>query len=369
MYIKKIELQDFRNYGALSLELDDKVNIFLGDNAQGKTNLIEAIYISSFSKSFRTSKDTELIKFGKEFSKIKIESVKDGEFLDVELLITKKGKGIKVNGTKLRKTSELLENIYTVVFSPEDLKIVKDEPDRRRKFINTELCQLSPSYYLNLSNYKKVLKQRNMLLKDMRQYNLSPEAESTLFVWNEKLSEYGSKLMLQRYDFIEKLKKISRKLHEDITNQKESLEITYEPKVKFTEAQKSLQEEFLKSLESSLRSDIKNGSTSFGPHKDDIALCVNGVDIRRFGSQGQQRTAALSLKLAEIRLIKEETGEDAILLLDDVMSELDSTRQNFLINSLSDVQLFITTTELSEEVKSALPPGKTFYVKNGSVVC
>ena len=367
MYIQNIELTDFRNYTTLSLELHEKVNIFLGDNAQGKTNLLEAIYLSSFAKSFRTSKDTEMIRFNRDFSKIKIRAIKDAEPIEIEIVITKKGKGIKLDGVKLKKTSELLENIYTVVFSPEDLKIVKDEPERRRKFINTELCQLSPSYYINLSNYKKILKQRNILLKDIKQNKVSPEMESTLFVWNEKLSEYGSKIMLQRYDFIEKLKVISLKLHENITNYNESLEVTYEPKVKFFHDFASQQEEFKKVLQASLSSDIKNGSTGFGPHKDDIALCVNGVDIRKFGSQGQQRTAALSLKLAEIRLIKEETGEDAVLLLDDVMSELDSTRQNFLINSLGDVQLFITTTELSDEVRYALPPGKTFYVRSGSI--
>lgn len=367
MHIKNIELRDFRNYGALNLELHEKVNIFLGNNAQGKTNLIESIYMSSLGKSFRTSKDSEMIKFGAEFCRIKVEAVKDNDPLNVEIVITGKGKGIKVDGVKIKKTSELLENIYTVVFSPEDLKIVKEEPEKRRKFIDTELCQLYPSYYLNLANYKKTLKQRNTLLKDIKFGQVSPEIEATLLVWDEKLTEYGSKIMIQRNSFVEKLKLISRKLHEDITNGKESLEISYEPKVRFSDSLRDQQDIFRKTLQENIKNDIRNGITSCGPHKDDLKLCINNVDIRHFGSQGQQRTAALSLKLAEIRLIKEETGEDAVLLLDDVMSELDGSRQNYLINSLGDVQLFITTTELSDEVKSALPAGQTFYVSAGNV--
>lgn len=368
MIIKEIELRDFRNYESLNLQFHSKVNIFLGNNAQGKTNLLEGIYISSIGKSFRTQKDSEMVKFNSDFCKIKVSAEKGEEELVVELFIGKEGKGYKVDGVKLKKTAELLENIYCVVFSPEDLKIVKEEPEKRRRFINTELSQLKPSYYINISNYKKALKQRNALLKEIKfKGNLYEFQEDMLEIWDDKLAEYGSKIIHQRMEFIIKLNKISKELHMNITNGSEELKIKYESNVKIEKNMEDQKKNFKKALKESIKSDLRNGTTGKGPHKDDICLEVNGIDIRRFGSQGQQRTAALSLKLAELKLIKEETNEEAILLLDDVMSELDGQRQNFLINSLHDVQLFITTTEISEEVKNALPDGKTFYVENGNI--
>lgn len=368
MYIREIELRDFRNYESLKLEFHNKVNLFLGDNAQGKTNLLEAIYIMSLGKSFRTSRDSEMIRFGAEFCRVKTVAEKDGA-LTVEMVISDRGKGIKIDGVKAKKTSELLEHIYTVIFSPEDLKIVKEEPEKRRKFMDRELCQLKPFYYTDLSSYKKILQQRNAYLKE----NVIDEA--ALDVWDMKLAEYGARIMAHRRDFTEKLRKISREIHGRITDGREVLEVSYEPGVSQPSAEEVLaagalraqQQEFYQVLKSCQRSDLYNRTTGRGPHKDDLRLTINDVDIRHFGSQGQQRTAALSLKLAEINLIKEETGEDAVLLLDDVLSELDSTRQNYLINAFGDVQLFITTTELTPEVKEALPPGRTFYVKQGRI--
>ena len=372
MYIKNIELKDFRNYEKLSLEFHKKVNILLGDNAQGKTNLLEAIYITSLGKSFRTTRDNEMIRFGEEFCRVKITADKDEENLIVELVISEKGKAIKIDGVKAKKASDLLEHIYIVVFSPEDLKIVKDEPEKRRRFIDRELCQLKPSYYNLLSDYKKVLHQRNAYLKE------NVIDESALDIWDIKLSEYGSKIMLQRVEFVEKIQKISSKIHKKITDEKELLKITYEPSVKLVQmediqnyrnynALRAQKEYFQETLKETKRGDLYNRNTSKGPHKDDLRISINGIDIRHFGSQGQQRTAALSLKLSEIKLIKEETGENAVLLLDDVLSELDNSRQNFLINAFEDVQLFITTTALTEGVKKALPEGKNFYVNNGYI--
>jgi DNA replication and repair protein RecF len=248
-----------------------------------------------------------------------------------------------------------------VVFSPEDLKIVKDEPEKRRKFIDRELCQLKPIYYRNLGRYKKILQQRNSLLKQQE------VKEDVIAVWDEGLAEYGAKIIQERNRFVEKLNGISREISRGITNGKEALEVSYEANVEYKESYEE-QKEYLKSLlNKNLKNDIYRRSTSVGPHKDDLKICLEGVDIRHFGSQGQQRTAALSLKLAEIRLIKEETKVAPILLLDDVLSELDAERQNFLINSLEEVQLFITTTELGEEVKKQLPEGYTFSVENGRV--
>lgn len=358
MYIKEIQLHNFRNYKSLAAQFDKNVNIFLGQNAQGKTNLLESIYISSMGKSFRTSKDRELIRFGEDFFRIKVEAFKD-EDLVVEIAVNREGKkGIKIDGVKARKQSQLLENIYIVVFSPEDLKIVKEEPEKRRKFIDRELCQVRPSYYNNLNQYKRALMHRNAYLKEMR------IDRNVLDIWDCKLAEYGSRVIAQRDAFIEKISVISNAIHRGITNGKENLEIFYEPSIEIHSQQ---QQCFYEELKQNQTKDIKNRTTGKGPHKDDLKLLANNIDIRSFGSQGQQRTAALSLKLSEIKLIKEETDVNPVLLLDDVLSELDQERQNYLINSLANTQIFITTTELSEELKRALPKGKTFNIKNGSI--
>lgn len=361
MYLREIQLKGFRNYENLELGFHKKVNLITGKNAQGKTNLLESLYIMSLGKSFRTNKDAEMIGFDAEFCKAKSISYKNDEDLEVEIIISKEGKSVKIDGVKTLKNADILENVYMVVFSPEDLKIVKDEPEKRRKFIDRELCQLKPVYFKNLARYKKILQQRNALLKQ-NEIN-----EALLEIWNIELAEYGSKIILQRKEFIEKLNKISGKIHKNITNCKEDLEIYYESNIPYQENLKEQQEIFLKTLTQRVKNDIFRRTTTCGPHKDDIKICVNGIDIRHFGSQGQQRTAALSLKLAEIKLIKEETREDAILLLDDVLSELDHERQSFLINSLEEVQLFITTTEISEELSKTLPDGFTFFVDQGSV--
>lgn len=361
MYLKKIELKNFRNYEEEEVEFHNKVNIITGKNAQGKTNLLESLYIMSLGKSFRTNKDAEMIGFDKEFCKVKSTSEKDGREIEIEIIIGKEGKTSKINGVKTAKNIDLLENVYIVIFSPEDLKIVKDEPEKRRKFIDRELCQLKPVYYRNLGRYKKILQQRNSLLKQQE------IKEDSIAVWDESLAEYGAKLIQERMRFVERLGGISREISLGITSGKEALELSYETNTACCETYEEQKEALKKALKKNLKIDMIRRNTSVGPHKDDLKLCVDGIDIRHFGSQGQQRTAALSLKLAEIRLIKEETGVSPILLLDDVLSELDSERQNFLINSLGEVQLFITTTELSEEVRTQLPNGKAFLVENGKV--
>ncbi len=359
MYIKEISLKDFRNYESLDVQFHNKVNIFLGQNAQGKTNLLESIYITSMGKSFRTGKDRDMVRFGSEFFRVKATAVKEEELV-VEIAVTKEGKkGVKIDGVKARKMNDLLENVYIVIFSPEDLRIVKDEPEKRRKFIDRELCQIKPSYYNNLTQYKKVLSQRNAYLKE---YEID---DAILDIWDMQLAEYGSKIIEYRTEFIKKLNVISGKIHKDITNRKEELEVIYEPDVEYT---KNLKEVFFMKMKINRKNDIRRRTTTIGPHKDDLKLLSNGIDIRNFGSQGQQRTAALSLKLSEIKLIEEETGESPILLLDDVLSELDRERQNFLINSLSGIQVFITTTELSEEVEQSLGNIKYFDIESGSII-
>jgi len=356
MYIKSIELVNFRNYEKLKLEFHEKVNIFTGDNAQGKTNLLEGVYVSSFGRSFRFGRDSEMIMFNTESCRVSVEARRGDEEIKVEIAIRENEKGIKLNGAGIKRTSELLENIMIVVFSPEDLKIVKEDPEKRRRFIDRELSQIRPAYYSDLSSYKRALAQRNALLKEK---NTGIE---NFEVWDRELSGYGSKLIFKRKEFIEKISEISGETHKNITNGKETLKVTYKPSVYEGD---DTEKAFLGRLRDTLKRDIYKGNTETGPHRDDIEISVNGSDVRKYGSQGQQRTAALSLKLSELELIKRETGEEAVLLLDDVLSELDGERQNFLINSLKDVQIFITSANIDGELKNKLPEGYMFKIKNG----
>ena len=362
MYIKSIKLKNFRNYDSLEIDFDRNVNFILGQNAQGKTNLLESIFITSMGKSFRTLRDAEMIGFNKNFAGIYEEISKDGIDGSVEIIIDKTGKKfVKLDGVKIKKASELLKNVYIVIFSPEDLKIVKDEPEKRRRFIDRELCQIKPSYCDSLSNYKKALQQRNAYLKEEI---IDP---SILDIWDMQLAAYGARIMAGRNDFIKKLSHISSEIHGGITGGKEELKLRYAPNTEFfndTAHQENYLYEMLKNFRDN---DLRQRTTTKGPHKDDMEFYIDGINARNFGSQGQQRTCALSLKLAEINIIEEETGEKPILLLDDVMSELDSSRQKFLVKSLDHIQLFITTTEIQQNLLDEFPNKTVFYVKNGLV--
>ncbi len=362
MFIKSIELKNFRNYDELTLSFNDKVNFIVGNNAQGKTNLLEGIYMSSIGKSFRTSKDSEMICFGRDFCKIKVTAQKNLFLTDVEIMIRNdRGKSVKVDGVNISKTSDLLENIYIVIFSPEDLKIVKDEPEKRRRFIDRELCLIKPYYFDCLSNYRKVLLQRNTYLKEK---NIE---KSVLDIWDTQLSSYGAKIISMRRDFIEKINEISHRLHLNITNGRENLKIEYDPSVNPAGEVKDTENILYKFLKDSYNNDMRLRTTTKGPHRDDIQFYIDDVNVRSYGSQGQQRTAALSLKLAELDLIKNETGENAVLLLDDVMSELDNSRQEFLIRSLSDIQLFITSTDITDNLKDVVSKGNIYKIEEGKL--
>ena len=361
MYFKEIKLQNFRNYNQQEVAFHPKVNIITGNNAQGKTNLLEALYMMSLAKSFRTNKDNEMIGFGKKFARIKAASFKDDRQIDVEIILEEGQKTVKIDGLKTNKISDILENIYIVIFSPEDLSIVKGEPEKRRKFINRELCQIKPVYYSNLSRYKKILQQRNYLLK---QESIN---QDVLSVWNQEFADIGARIITERKSFVQKLDRISRDIHKRITDGKENLNIFYESDVTCKETLKEQTEEFLKKLERNAKNDLFRKTSTVGPHKDDLKIVIDDIDIRIFGSQGQQRTAALSLKLAEIEIIREETAEIPILLLDDVLSELDFSRQKFLISALREVQLFITTTEISDYIRDTLPDNFIFTVQDGKM--
>lgn len=359
MFIKSTKIKDFRNYEILDLKFNEKVNIILGNNAQGKTNLLESIYIASIGRSFRTSKDSEMIRFGQNAAKVEMVFSKYTGDTEIEIqFYSDRKKSVKMDGIRLKKTSQLLDNIYIVIFSPDDLKIVKDEPEKRRKFIDRELCLIRPSYYKDLSDYKKVLLERNTYLKEN---NID---RSMLDIWDAQLARYGASIISKRRDFIRKLSEISGEIHRSITNNTEDLTIQYRPNV---ENENDLYE----IIRNSDEQDIRMRTTTRGPHKDDMDFFIRRdeeeINARNFGSQGQQRTSALSLKLAEIKIIKDETGEDPILILDDVMSELDMERQKYLIKTLSYNQLFISAAEMQESFIKDFPGAEIFYVEKGKI--
>ena len=358
MIIKSLELDNFRNYGTLSINFDSGTNILYGDNAQGKTNILEAIYLSATTKSHKGSKDRDIIHFDAEEAHIRTYVVKDGLENRVDMHLRKnKSKGIAINGQKIKKAADLLGLLNVVFFSPEDLSIIKNGPSERRRFVDMELCQLDKLYLNDLNNYNKIVNQRNKLLKEI---SFNPGLKDTLFVWDSQLVSYGSKLINRRKAFIAQLNEIIYEIHTKLSGGKEELRIVYEPDV--------LPEDFEKKLEISQERDIRLKQTSIGPHRDDFSFMVGEIDIRKFGSQGQQRTAALSLKLSEIELVKKITKDTPLLLLDDVLSELDSNRQNYLLNSIGDIQTIITCTGLEEFVNNRFEINKVFRVSNAAVV-
>lgn len=357
MIIKRLELADYRNYETLDLEFDQGTNILYGDNAQGKTNILEAIYLAATTKSHKGSKDKEIIGFGKEEAHIRTYLEKEGVGTRVDMHLRKAGsKGIAIDGQKIKKAAELLGLCNVVFFSPEDLSIIKNGPAERRRFVDMELCQLDSFYLYNLNHYNKIVNQRNKLLKDMY---MNPELKDTLAIWDSQLVSFGSKIIERRKLFVDQLNEIIYEIHKKISGGKEELIISYEPDIAI--------EEFEKSLRYNQDRDIRMKQTSIGPHRDDFAFLNKDVDIRKYGSQGQQRTAALSLKLSEIELVKKIAKDTPILLLDDVLSELDSNRQNYLLNSIGDIQTIITCTGLEEFVNNRFEVNKIYKVNNGVV--
>ena len=358
MIVQSVELENFRNYKELKLEFHEGINIFYGDNAQGKTNILEAVYLCCTNKSHRSSRDREMIRFEAEEAHIKMLLNRQDSPYRIDMHLKKnKAKGIAVNGIPRRRASELFGIANVVFFSPEDLQIIKEGPSGRRKFIDLELCQLDKIYVYNLVNYNKALNQRNLLLKDLA---ARPQYMDTLDVWDEQLIRYGSVLIDLRKQFADELAPVVEAIHRRLTGERETLSLTYEPNAS--------QEEFRHMLQKNRDRDIRQKSTQTGPHRDDIRFSVNGVDIRTYGSQGQQRTAALSLKMAEIELVKKRTKDTPVLLLDDVLSELDAGRQNYLLGSIEGVQTMITCTGLDDFVNHRFHIDKVFRVKSGTVV-
>lgn len=349
MKIESLDLKNYRNYSESHISFDDKVNLLYGENAQGKTNILESIYFCATTKSHRGSKDKEIISFNSDESHIKAKISKKNQQYVIDIHLKKNSpKGIAVNGIPIRKVSELFGTVNVVCFSPEDLNIIKEGPAGRRKFIDLELCQLNSLYVHSLINYNKVLIQKNKLLKEIP-YNDS--LKDTLDIWDEQLIKYGNEVFNYREEFIKELNEIIKDIHFNISGEREVLRIEYE-KSNFKNAREE---------------EIRQRATLYGPHRDDIAFYINDIDLRKFGSQGQQRTAALALKLSEIELAKKKTGDCPILLLDDVLSELDGNRQEHLLEAIQNIQTIITCTGVEDYINSNLHIDRIMHVEKGKV--
>lgn len=366
MYIERINLKNFRNYHSLDIELNEGVNIFFGQNAQGKTNILESIYMASTGKSHRTSKDSELIRWNSEDAKIKIDFKKDNDEKSIEIYLNRNlRKQIKMNGVKLKKTGELIGNLNTVIFSPDHLKIIKEGPAERRRFMDIILSQVKPGYYYNLVQYLKVLEQRNNLLDEAR---TNEKVLNTIDIWNEQLAAFGARITTARNQFIQKINSMAAETHERISNGKEKLELKYNPSIDCQEySENDIKRSFINSLEKFLSIDVKRGVTHKGPHRDDILFFINGSEVRTYSSQGQQRTALLSLKISELKYIDVETEELPVLLLDDVFSELDKERQKYLVEFIKNIQTIITCTDVEYLEKLNVKGSKVYKVSNGQV--
>ena len=357
--VNSLKLKNFRNYDLLYVEFDGSTNIFYGNNAQGKTNILEAVYLSGTTKSHRGSKDRDMIRFGEDESHIETVVEKNGISYRIDMHQKKNSpKGIAINKMPIRKASELFGIVNLVFFSPEDLNIIKNGPAERRRFIDLELSQLDKVYLNNLSNYNRIVNQRNHLLKELS-FGGKKDLSDTLEIWELQMVQYGERLIARRKEFVEQINGIIAKIHQRLTGGKESLKIIYEPStgdLPFEQALNRYRER-----------DLRMKSTTVGPHRDDIGFLIGDMDIRKYGSQGQQRTAALSLKLSEIELVKLATHDTPILLLDDVLSELDKHRQNYLLDSIHDIQTLITCTGVEDFVNHRFSINKVFHVQNGQV--
>ncbi|WP_226038303.1 DNA replication/repair protein RecF [Aquibacillus saliphilus] len=368
MHIHHLTLRNYRNYDQLQLKFDDRINVIIGENAQGKTNLMESIYVLAFSKSYRTPKDKELIQWEQEYAKIEGSVFKRKRTFPLEIVISQKGKKAKLNHIEQRRLSDYIGALNVVMFAPEDLNLVKGSPQIRRRFIDMEIGQIQPMYIYHLGQYLKVLKQRNHLLKNLQRNRQTDR--TMLHVLTEQLIEHAAVIIEKRFKFLDMLRKWAGPIHQGITRGIEQLEIRYNASIDVSEQdnrEKIVNIYYQKFSEIEDR-EVERGSTLIGPHRDDLLFYVNDKDVQTYGSQGQQRTTALSLKLAEIELINNEVGEYPILLLDDVLSELDDFRQSHLLDTIQGkVQTFVSTTSVDGIKHDTLNKAEIFRVKNGII--
>lgn len=360
MFIKKIQMLNYRNYKSLNITLGKNVNVFMGDNAQGKTNILEAIYYCAFAKSHRTSKDKELINWDSENAYISVLVGKDRLDKNIDINILKDGrKAIRINKIKVSKIGELFGNFNVVMFSPEDLRIIKDSPGVRRRFIDMELCQLDSKYYYNLVQYNKILNERNVLLKNKKL------DKDILDIYDIQLAKFGSDIIKERLKYINKLNYYGKNIHSDISSGKEDVEFKYISTIRDFE---NIENNFYELLSRNRSKDIDKGSTSVGPHRDDFTVLINDIDTKSFGSQGQQRSAVLTIKFSSLKIIKELTSEYPVLLLDDVLSELDFNRKRYILSTIGEIQTIITCTGIEDLTNYLDDSSRVFKVKEGDIL-
>ncbi len=359
MQIRELELNNYRNYESLKISFSPDINIIYGENAQGKTNILEGIYMCGLGRSHRNSREGDIIKQGKEQAHIKGVFEKNGVKARIDIHLKRSGgKGIAINRIPIHRISELYGKIGIVIFSPEDLEIIKKGPAVRRTFMDRELCQVDPIYVEDLISYSKILKQRHELLKKYNELK-NEEIGQTLEVWDIQLVNYGNRIIERRRRFIKEINGSIYDIHKELTGGKEKLSLVYKPSVE--------EEDFYEQLLKNREKDLYRKQTSCGPHRDDLVFYESGKDLRVFGSQGQQRSSVLSLKLAEIKMMEKEKEEKPILLLDDVLSELDRSRQMKLLKGIGGTQTIITSTGMDEFIEGELETAKKFYIKNAAI--
>lgn len=366
MYLENLTLHDFRNYADLAVTFSQGVNVLLGENAQGKTNLLEAIYVLALTRSHRTANDKELIRWQTATATLKGRLHKATGSVPLELELGKKGKRARVNHLEQAKLSQYIGNLNVIVFAPEDLSIVKGAPAVRRRFMDMEFGQMSPKYLYNLSQYRTILKQRNQYLRQLNHHQAKDKVY--LGVLSDQLAAFGAEIIHKRLELLQQLEKWAQGVHSEITQQQEYLTFHYVTQVPTADqtAVEQIYQTLQKLYAQQEAKEIFQGTTLLGPHRDDLQFSVNDKNVQTFGSQGQQRTTALSVKLAEIDLMKAETGEYPVLLLDDVLSELDAARQTHLLTAIQDkVQTFLTTPSLDGVARKLINAPKVFEVSHG----
>lgn len=357
MKITGVQLNNYRSYEVCEMEPCEGVNVLLGNNGQGKTNVLEALYLTCTGRSHRTRQDRELIRWGADFATVNVQAMRRDGSHEVEFILPQAGKRkIKVSGQEISRSGELMGHVTGVLFSPEDLRTVKDGPAERRRFVDMALSQLLPAYYYALQRYARALKQRNEVLKAALS---SPSLMATIDSWDEQLAIAGAELMRHRRAYIERLSAVAAETHLHIADGREKLEIKYLPSITRGDST----EDALEALFAARENDARRLTTSVGAHRDDVQILVEGRDVRAFGSQGQQRTAALSMRLSELTVMHDELGEWPMLMLDDVMSELDPGRRRQLLERLDRVQTFVTCTDLSD--LGGARHSAVYHVENG----
>lgn len=367
MIVNKIIIKNYRNFIEAEADLNRSLNIFIGDNGQGKTNLMESIYIASIGRTFRLNSENELINFFENKSSVEIHLIKNNYKVKIEIILEKnKKKTVFINGVKLDKTSEMIGVLNNVIFTPDDMKIIKGSPVERRKFVNIDISQIKPKYKYLLNKYKKVTTERNLILKN---YYTKYENKDIINIWDDYLVNIGTEISIYRNDYIHKLKSYATDIYSNISGNKEKFEIIYYSNIGLIDNDKDeIKKLFHEKIKNNFNNEVLRGTCLYGPHKDDILIKINDKECKYFGSQGQQRSAILALKLAEIEIIKEEVGEYPVLLLDDVLSELDNKRKNYLIEHIKGIQTIITSTDDHDlNILTKNFNKKNFYINEGKI--